>query len=323
MPASATRKSDLYNEAVTEAALQVIHEVVAKAIDPDFVPEPLDYSRADVWGRLRPSVRQADRSFSWSTSTEHIVRRIRAGDGTPGVHASLCGMPGGAVRRPSRVPALQRARRAGHGRAAPTRRGPGQHRRRRRLDRPPASACHDPHAGLKLPATAVLSGRLRGAMEASQNLPLSRDHLPPRRHGRHGELRLLQRRDVDVPVPTPAQCLEARHRPGHPSAAAAWRSTVRQRHPPGRDRGGDRSCDGGVGQHRRHRRRVSRDHRLHQSARGVLGGRQRRGRWGHARPGRRPGGAARRRRAQPALRAPWACTARSIGRTSCREGWAT
>jgi hypothetical protein len=42
------RKSDLYNGAVTDAALQLIHEVVAKAADPAFVAGPLDYARPEV-----------------------------------------------------------------------------------------------------------------------------------------------------------------------------------------------------------------------------------------------------------------------------------
>jgi putative two-component system hydrogenase maturation factor HypX/HoxX len=86
------RKSDLYNGAVTEAALELVHEVVAKAADPSFAPEPLDPRRPDVPGRLRPIARQADRAFDWSAPSEHILRRIRAADGSPGVRSELCGM---------------------------------------------------------------------------------------------------------------------------------------------------------------------------------------------------------------------------------------
>lgn len=41
------------------------HEVVATAADPRFVPEPLDYSRPEVWGCQRAhlgAVRQPSRS---------------------------------------------------------------------------------------------------------------------------------------------------------------------------------------------------------------------------------------------------------------------
>ena len=87
------RKSELYNGAVTEAALELVHEVAAKAADPSFVPRPLDPGHPGVRGRLRPTVRQVDRAFRWSDPSEHILRRIRAADGSPGVRSELCGMP--------------------------------------------------------------------------------------------------------------------------------------------------------------------------------------------------------------------------------------
>jgi putative two-component system protein, hydrogenase maturation factor HypX/HoxX len=87
------RKSALYNGPVADTALALIHDVVAKAADPGFVPEPLDYARRDVRGRLRPMARQRDRTFSWSDATDHVLRRIRAADGAPGVHTVICGVP--------------------------------------------------------------------------------------------------------------------------------------------------------------------------------------------------------------------------------------
>ena len=39
------RKSDLYNGSVTDAAVALVHEVVARFADPGFVPEPLDDTR--------------------------------------------------------------------------------------------------------------------------------------------------------------------------------------------------------------------------------------------------------------------------------------
>ena len=44
-------------------------------------------------GRLRPLMRQGDREFSWSDTTERVLRRIRAADGSPGVRTTLCGLP--------------------------------------------------------------------------------------------------------------------------------------------------------------------------------------------------------------------------------------
>ncbi|MFC5992789.1 hydrogenase maturation protein [Pseudonocardia hispaniensis] len=93
MPADPARKSTLYNTAVADAAISLIHEVVAKAADPTFEPTPLDYAHPDVIGRLRPTMKQADRAFSWSDSTEDILRRIRAADGSPGVRTTLADIP--------------------------------------------------------------------------------------------------------------------------------------------------------------------------------------------------------------------------------------
>ncbi|SEC61966.1 Methionyl-tRNA formyltransferase [Amycolatopsis tolypomycina] len=89
MPADPPRKSTLYNTEVSDAALSLIDEVATKAEDPGFTPRRLD-PRA---GTDRPLVRQTDRSFSWGDPTGHILRRIRAADGRPGVHTELAGVP--------------------------------------------------------------------------------------------------------------------------------------------------------------------------------------------------------------------------------------
>lgn len=93
MPAGPPRKSTLYNAEVADAAMSLIAEVVARADDPEFAPEPLDYRQHDVVGRARPSARQADRRFSWADPAADILRRIRAADGRPGVHTTLAGIP--------------------------------------------------------------------------------------------------------------------------------------------------------------------------------------------------------------------------------------
>src|SRR6266849_1149436 len=54
-------KSDLYRHEVTEAAIQGQLETIAKFKSHTFLPEPLDYSRQDVKGRLQASMKQADR----------------------------------------------------------------------------------------------------------------------------------------------------------------------------------------------------------------------------------------------------------------------
>ena len=94
-------KSSLYNGPVADAAIELIGEVVEKAADAAFEPEPLDERRPDVIGTLRPAMRATDRHFSWSDDTATIVRRIRAADGSPGVRTTLVRRPARGVRRPS------------------------------------------------------------------------------------------------------------------------------------------------------------------------------------------------------------------------------
>jgi putative two-component system protein, hydrogenase maturation factor HypX/HoxX len=93
LAAAPQAKSAVYNGPVADAAIELIREVVVKAADPTFRPEPLDETRLDVTGRLRPSMRQADREFEWSDATATILRRIRAADGSPGVRTTVCGTP--------------------------------------------------------------------------------------------------------------------------------------------------------------------------------------------------------------------------------------
>ena len=109
-PTEPPRKSSLYSGPVADAAIELVHEIVVKAADPAFVPAPLDYRRPDVRGRLRPTMRQSDREFSWSDPTATIVRRIRAADGSPGVRTTLAGTAGVGVRRPPRSGAPRASR---------------------------------------------------------------------------------------------------------------------------------------------------------------------------------------------------------------------
>ncbi|MFG1609858.1 hydrogenase maturation protein [Actinoplanes sp. NPDC049265] len=93
LPAAPPRKSSLYNGPVADAALACVEEVMDKAADPGFRPIPTDDMPTEVPGtRLRPAMRPEDRGFAWEDSTEHIVRRIRAADGAPGVRTALAGL---------------------------------------------------------------------------------------------------------------------------------------------------------------------------------------------------------------------------------------
>lgn len=93
LPAEPVRRSTLYGTVVTEAAAALVAEVVEKAADPRFVPAEVDHTAGRLPGRLRPPVRQADRAFSWADPTGHVLRRIRAGDGSPGVRTEVLGLP--------------------------------------------------------------------------------------------------------------------------------------------------------------------------------------------------------------------------------------
>ena len=131
VPADPPRKSALYNGPITDTAMQLIHEVITKAVDPGFRPEPLDYTRPDVRGRLRPQARPPDRAFAWSDPTEHILRRIRAADGSPGVHDGAVRAVRQGLRRAPRDPRRRAAKsrcRARHRRGPPARRGADPHR---------------------------------------------------------------------------------------------------------------------------------------------------------------------------------------------------
>ncbi len=86
-------KSSLYRNEVTDAAVEAIRQVLERIATPGFRPEPLDYARADVRGRLRPAVRQADRAIDWNADgTAKVLRHIRAADGMPGVLDEIAGI---------------------------------------------------------------------------------------------------------------------------------------------------------------------------------------------------------------------------------------
>ncbi|MEU8235772.1 enoyl-CoA hydratase-related protein [Actinoplanes sp. NPDC048967] len=93
MPVGAPRKSSLYQGPVADAAMECVFEVLAKAADPGFRPVPAAEMTIEVPGtRARPVMKQADRAFEWSLSSEQILRRIRAADGAPGVRTTVGGL---------------------------------------------------------------------------------------------------------------------------------------------------------------------------------------------------------------------------------------
>jgi putative two-component system hydrogenase maturation factor HypX/HoxX len=152
MPSEPPRKSAVYNGPVADAALELAREVVAKAQDPAFTPVPVETFGEQVIGTLRPTMKQTDRAFSWEDPTDHVLRRIRAGDGSPGVRSRLAGVDLSVFD-------------AHRGTATPG--APGTVALRRHgavLVRTGDGAVWIGHArvpkGIKLPATSVLAGHL-------------------------------------------------------------------------------------------------------------------------------------------------------------------
>lgn len=85
-------KSSIYRDDLSNTAMKVMHLVVKRFENGVYEPEPLDYSRRDVKGRFRPSMRQSVRSIDWEYDTaDQIIRKIRCSDGNPGVLDNIFG----------------------------------------------------------------------------------------------------------------------------------------------------------------------------------------------------------------------------------------
>ncbi|HZE40190.1 MAG TPA: hydrogenase maturation protein [Stackebrandtia sp.] len=92
MPSEPAAKAALYNGAVADAAIECIDEVVAKAADPKFRPQPQEELPRPVAGATtRPFMKRDQRQFSWTQPAAEIVRRIRAADSAPGVRCDIEG----------------------------------------------------------------------------------------------------------------------------------------------------------------------------------------------------------------------------------------
>jgi putative two-component system hydrogenase maturation factor HypX/HoxX len=91
-------KSGLYRGPVTEAALCGVLEAIARIEKRELQsgswrPEPLSEAMAYARGRLRPPMKQADRTVDWARdATAAIVRKVRAADSAPGVRSTLLGL---------------------------------------------------------------------------------------------------------------------------------------------------------------------------------------------------------------------------------------
>ncbi len=93
----AAKKSSLYRNEVTDAAVRGVLEALAHY--PDYVrwvwrPTPLNKFQAAARGIERPAMRQAHRAIAWQhDDTAAVLRKINAADGVPGVKDILFGQP--------------------------------------------------------------------------------------------------------------------------------------------------------------------------------------------------------------------------------------
>ncbi len=90
-PMRKTSKSNLYRHEVTQSAMRGLMEALKHYENPDFKPEPLDYSNENIKGRWNRRSRQTDFQFSWQEKTEDILKKINAADSDSGVLAEFFG----------------------------------------------------------------------------------------------------------------------------------------------------------------------------------------------------------------------------------------
>lgn len=91
-PMREATKASLYRNEVTEAAVSAVLTAIENRRRGAIAPQPLDYTDPSVRGELRPLVRQSDRRIDWQQdATETVLRKIRSGDGFPGVLDRLLG----------------------------------------------------------------------------------------------------------------------------------------------------------------------------------------------------------------------------------------
>ena len=85
-------KSSLYRHEVRHAAIEALAEAIAKILGGGIEPQAPEPDRAPVPGRPRPLMTQDVRAIDWSSDcTDNVLRKLRAGEGHPGVLDSIHG----------------------------------------------------------------------------------------------------------------------------------------------------------------------------------------------------------------------------------------
>ncbi len=91
-PLRVAKKSSLYRNEVTEAATRGVLKAVEAFARGGFVPMPRNYDDPTMHGRLRPLMKQAERTIDWAReTTATVLAKINAADGFPGVADRLFG----------------------------------------------------------------------------------------------------------------------------------------------------------------------------------------------------------------------------------------
>lgn len=86
------RKSSLYNQEVSDYAVEALLSATENFFNGGFTPEPLNYSNPDVLGCLMPSMKKKQRSIDWfNHNTKQVITQIYCADGAPGATATIQG----------------------------------------------------------------------------------------------------------------------------------------------------------------------------------------------------------------------------------------
>ncbi|MEC4747844.1 hydrogenase maturation protein [Methylomicrobium sp. Wu6] len=79
-------KAGIYRRELTQAAIKAMLLAVKRVESGSYRPEPLDYSKPDVRGELRPLMKQHERRIDWEHDhVATILKKINAADSAPGV----------------------------------------------------------------------------------------------------------------------------------------------------------------------------------------------------------------------------------------------
>lgn len=84
-PTRFVKKSSLYRQEITEAAIRAIFEGLEK-LQNKIPPIPLDYSNPEIKGKWNPYLKQQQRKINWKEdTTKTILKKIYSSDSFPGV----------------------------------------------------------------------------------------------------------------------------------------------------------------------------------------------------------------------------------------------